>query len=70
MRLYACQFHIWDSVTTLHQLDTNPDYSPTTTGTYTWPIPGTIGYYKVLYSGPLPPLLCPNKFPAGTTYVG
>ena len=45
-------------------------YSPTVPGTYTWPLEGETGYYKTLYAGPLPPLLCASSVASGTEYVG
>lgn len=64
------QYHIWDTVNT--DLAQDEDYSPTYTGYYKWPLVGATGYYKTLYSGPLPPDECyfRRSIPAGTEYTG
>ena len=56
-------------------LQDNPDYSPTPPGggesaNYRWPLEGSEGYYSIMYSGPIPPLECPNRHPEGVTYLG
>lgn len=53
----------------------NPDYSPFPPGggesaTYRWPLEGSEGYYSNMYSGPMPPLICPNLHPDNVVYVG
>lgn len=53
----------------------DPNYGPTPPGggepaTYRWPLEDSEGYYSLLYSGPMPPLECPNLHPDGVVYVG
>lgn len=67
-RIHCFQYHIWDTVNTY--LADDEAYSPTVPGKYTWPLPREIGYYSVLYAGPLPPIQCDSSTPAGTTYKG
>ncbi|CAM9540916.1 unnamed protein product [Ectocarpus sp. 12 AP-2014] len=75
------QYHIWDSLNTPFFDEDNPpsDYAPIPTkfndgieegDTFTWPLEGAEGYYSVMYSGPFPPLECPNLYPAGVAYMG
>ena len=46
----------------------DPAYSPTSPGTYSWPLDGETGYYSTIYAGPLPPTECPGSVPAGVVY--
>ncbi|CAM9611193.1 unnamed protein product [Ectocarpus fasciculatus] len=69
------QYHIWDSLNTpfFDEDDPPSDYAPIPNkegDTFTWPLEGAEGYYSVMYSGPFPPLVCPNLHPEGVEYVG
>lgn len=71
--LHYLQYHTWDVLNT--PLFDDAKYSPIPNGdgnaqTFTWPLAGSEGYYSVMYSGPFPPLHCPNLYPAGVDYVG
>eukprot|EP00903_Cladosiphon_okamuranus_P005862 g5799.t2 len=47
------------------------EYSGEGEGTlYKWPLPGSEAYYSLMYTGPFPPLECPNLHPEGVEYVG
>eukprot|EP00903_Cladosiphon_okamuranus_P005860 g5798.t1 len=47
------------------------EYSGVGAGTiYKWPLTGSEAYYSLMYTGPFPPLECPNLYPYGVTYVG
>ncbi|CAM9784272.1 unnamed protein product [Pylaiella littoralis] len=70
------EYHIYDTLNTpFFSEEPASDYAPIASGdgtanVYKFPLDGAEGYYSVMYSGPFPPLECPNLHPAGVDYVG